>query len=226
MPTQQQLNTDSGTDAGVLVSRAGSQAGMGRRWGQRVLLGCLVMSLAMVTGCGSSPDTATSPPAPTASPETAVEATPESPAESPAPDQTQTIAPAPTPAITSAPNTTATAPKSAPAAGEKLPNALMKDWEPESAVLFEFGQMTVMINKVEWNSGQSSPYTVISSTDGGYLLKLESPPSFFDIPHPYIKLIPKTDDSGAVTSIEVAFYDSEAAAQNDQYVMFGSYFTQ
>lgn len=225
MPTQQQLNTDSGTDAGVLASRAGSQARLlsllGRRWGQRVLLGCLVVSVGMVTGCGSSPDTATAPPSPNASPETAV-ATP----EPPAPDQTQAAAPEPTPAITSAPDTTATAPKSAPATGEKLPNALLKGWEPESAVLFEFGKMTVTPDRVEWNSGQSSPYTVVSSTDGGYLLKLESPPSFFDTPHPYIKLIPKTDDSGAVTSVEVAFYENEAAAQSDQYVMFGSYFTQ
>lgn len=82
--------------------------------------------------------------------------------------------------------------------------------------------MTVTPDQVQWNSGQASPYTLVS-TEGGYLLRLESSPSFYDTQNQYIKLIPKADTSGAATSIEIAFYPGETQLQSDEYVMYGSY---
>lgn len=82
--------------------------------------------------------------------------------------------------------------------------------------------MTVTPDQVRWSSGQASPYTLVS-TEGGYLLRLESSPSFYDTQNQYIKLIPKADTSGTATSIEIAFYPSEAQLQSDEYVMYGSY---
>ena len=106
---------------------------------------------------------------------------------------------------------------------EPLPAALVKQWEPMSNVLFAFGPMTITSGDITWGSGQTTPYTLIS-TEGGFLLKLEANPSFYDINHPYIKLIPKTDESGAITTVEVAFYEGEAQAQRDEYMMYGTYF--
>jgi hypothetical protein len=105
----------------------------------------------------------------------------------------------------------------------QLPDTLVKQWEPVSNVLVAFGTMTVTPSEVTWSSGQSSPYTLVS-TEGGFLLKLETSPKFYDTPNPFIKLIPETNETGAVTSIEVAFYDSEAQLQKDEYIMYGSYF--
>lgn len=56
------------------------------------------------------------------------------------------------------------------------------------------------------------------------LLRLEATPSFYDTPNPYLKLIPQTDASGAITTVDVAFYEDEAQAQRDEYIMYGSYF--
>jgi len=106
-----------------------------------------------------------------------------------------------------------------------LPDALTRQWEPASSVLFTFGPMTITPNEVQWSSGQSSPYTLVS-TEGGYLLELESSPSFYDTPNPFIKLIPKTDESGSVTSMDIAFYESQSKLDSEEYIMYGSYFVE
>ncbi|HIK46728.1 MAG TPA: hypothetical protein IGR64_17915 [Leptolyngbyaceae cyanobacterium M65_K2018_010] len=119
--------------------------------------------------------------------------------------------------MTQAPTTTR------PSQGPTLPANLVKRWEPLSNVLLAFGPMTITTGEVQWGSGQSSPYTLVSS-EGGFLLKLESVPQFYDTPNPYIKLIPKTNEAGTVTTVEVAFYESEAQMKKDEYIMYGSYF--
>ncbi|NJL49697.1 MAG: hypothetical protein HC929_22525, partial [Leptolyngbyaceae cyanobacterium SM2_5_2] len=94
------------------------------------------------------------------------------------------------------------APTQAPAnPTAQLPNTLVNQWEPMSNVLLTFGTMTVTPSEVTWSSGQRSAYTLIS-TDGGFLLKLETSPKFYDTPNPFIKLIPETNEAGAITSIE------------------------
>lgn len=173
----------------------------------------LVAAALAVVGCRpSAPPQAenTAPPPVAPAPETT---TPEPPApESPTPEPTA----APTPAVTAAPTTTAAA---------TLPDTFIREWQPLSNVLLAFGPMTVTPDQVQWGSGQSSPYTLIS-TDGGYLLQLEANPTFYDNPNRYIKLIPKAEANGASTSIEVAFYTDAAQIQSDEYVMYGSYFTE
>ncbi|PSN79091.1 hypothetical protein C8B47_13480, partial [filamentous cyanobacterium CCP4] len=108
------------------------------------------------------------------------------------------------------------------ASAAALPDTLIHEWQPLSNVLLAFGTMTVTPDQVQWSSGQSSPYTLVG-TEGGYLLRLESSPSFYDTQNEYIKLIPKADTSGAATSIEIAFYPSETQLQSDEYIMYGSY---
>jgi hypothetical protein len=92
-----------------------------------------------------------------------------------------------------------------------------------SNVLLAFGPMTITSGDITWGSGQTSPYTLIS-TEGGFLLKLEADLQFYDTTNPYVKLIPKTDESGTITTVEVAFYEGEAQAQRDEYIMYGTYF--
>jgi hypothetical protein len=125
--------------------------------------------------------------------------------------------PAPQAPVSQAPTTTP------PIQSELLPDALVNQWEPMSNVLLAFGPMTITSGEMTWGSGQTSPYTLIS-TEGGFLLKLEANPQFYDTNHPYVKLIPKTDDSGAITTVEVAFYEGETQAQRDEYMMYGTYF--
>jgi glucose/arabinose dehydrogenase len=136
-------------------------------------------------------------------------------AESPAPPQTaQPATPIePTPAT----------PTDTPAA--TLPNALVAQWQPLSNVLLAFGSMNVTPDRVQWSSGQSSPYRLVS-TEGGYLLELETRPSFYDTQNQFIKLIPKADTNGAADSIEVAFYPDASHLQRDEYIMYGSYFEE
>ncbi len=197
-----------------------------QRWrGQRVGLGgwlALIMvagSLALV-GCerpAAEPDQST---APDVTPERVPEGTPERAPEG-------TVAPGePTPAATPAPGSdpVAQAPTEVPASpGAPLPDPLVNQWEPMSNVLVAFGTMTITPSQVTWSSGQSSSYSLVS-TEGGFLLKLEANPRFYDTPNPFIKLIPETNEAGVVTSIDVAFYDSEAQLQKDEYIMYGSYF--
>jgi len=175
----------------------------GRLWRRWLVLGA-VGSL-VLAGCDRSavaPEDSTTPP--TAAPET--------------------INPTPEAAPTASPDPIAQAPNQVPAnPTAQLPDTLVKQWEPISNVLVAFGTMTVTPSEVTWSSGQSSPYTLVS-TEGGFLLKLETSPKFYDTPNPFIKLIPETNETGAVTSIEVAFYDSEAQLQKDEYIMYGSYF--
>jgi hypothetical protein len=130
------------------------------------------------------------------------------------------ITPSPTP-----PRATPTSPTTAtqPSPTATLPNSLVQTWEPMSNVLLAFGPMTITPNQVQWGSGQTSPYTLVG-IEGGYLLRLEANPSFYDTPNPYIKLIPKADPTGAASSIEVAFYTDNTQVQNDEYIMYGSYF--
>jgi len=106
-----------------------------------------------------------------------------------------------------------------------LPDTLIRQWEPASNVLFTFGPMTITPNEVQWESGQSSAYTVVS-IDGGYLLELESSPSFYDTSNPFIKLIPRTDEAGNTTSLDIAFYESLDKASREEYIMYGSYFVE
>lgn len=180
-----------------------------------VAWGLLAIACLVLTSCRPSPppqaETTPAPPE-TSTPETlAPEAsTPASPGAEP------TVAPAPV--ATSAPTTTA-------ATTASLPDTLTREWQPLSNVLLAFGPMTLTANQVQWGSGQASAYSLVS-TEGGYLLKLEAPPSFYDTPSTYIKLIPKADASGTPTSIDVAFYTDEGKLQSDDYVMFGGYFAE
>lgn len=124
-----------------------------------------------------------------------------------------------------APNAAPTTAPSVTTGTGSLPATLVKEWEPLSNVLGEFGAMTISPDQITWDSGQSSQYALVSS-DGGYLLKLEPVPVFFDTANPYIKLIPQAEPNGEITEVEVAFYESEEKAQSDEYIMFGTYFVQ
>lgn len=121
--------------------------------------------------------------------------------------------------------TTTTPQTTGQAATVQLPNTLIADWQPMSKVLLTFGVMTVTPTQIQWDSGQSSPYAVVNQ-DGGFLLKLETNPQFYDSPHPYLKLIPKVNQTGTVTGVDAAFYESEAQVESDDYVMYGSYFLE
>lgn len=191
----------------------------------RVLVVGLLLGTGLLGGCrGQAPTADTpepvatpTPSAPIPTPTVPVPTPTPTPTDSPTPSEPITTAPtpAPTPPTAMAPNTaqnTAT-----------LPNPFIKQWEPQSNVLLAFGAMTITPDQVKWTKGQSSPYTVIS-TDGGYLLKLEATPNFYDTPYSYIKLIPKTDANGGFNSIDVAFYENLDQTQRDEYVMFGGYF--
>ena len=176
----------------------------------------------LIGGCQQ--DTATNEPNTALSPETNVPEAPpiEDSASEPLPN---TVPPkeSSTPTaetVTEAPDNTASVQSSA-----TLPDTLTRQWEPASNVLFTFGAMTITPDQVQWSSGQSSPYTVVS-TDGGYLLQLESNPTFYETQNPYIKIIPKTDETGGTTSVDVAFYESTAKAESDDYIMYGSYFVE
>ncbi|MFM7470521.1 MAG: hypothetical protein ACKO5P_03315 [Nodosilinea sp.] len=153
------------------------------------------------------------PAAPTATPPVAAPVT-LSPPTAPA---------APTPTEPKAAPQTVAPPPSAPAAPRaRLPEALTKQWEPMSNVLLAFGPLTLTAEAIQWGGGQRSPYTVISQ-EGGFVLKLETSPKFYDTPYPYIKLIPKSE-GGAMTGVDVAFYENDAQLQGNQYTMYGSYF--
>ncbi len=185
--------------------------------------GLLLLTMTLVLGgCRSSaPPTAESP-VPTAT--------------TPAPAVAPTAAPAPEPLATTAPEPLAaqsnstvapTAPATAPAISiGTLPDTFIKEWQPLSNVLVAFGPMTLTPDQVQWGSGQTSPYTLIS-TEGGYLLRLTANPGFYDAPTAYIKLMPKADANGAATSMDVAFYaDDSQLLKQDEYIMYGSYFDE
>lgn len=129
----------------------------------------------------------------------------------------------PTSAVEAAPDQTPAAPSATPS--ETLPDALIHEWQPLSNVLLVFGPMTLTPTQVQWGSGQTSAYTLVG-TEGGYLLKLESDPSFYDTQNQYIKLMPEVEANGTITSMEIAFYTDEAQLQNDDYIMYGSYFIE
>jgi hypothetical protein len=184
-----------------------------------------VASLLLIMGGGGC-DRAAEMPSPTTPPtespsDSSSNSFPDSPTKPPADTSTEpapTVEPPPTPG-----EPVAQAPSVPSVPSAPLPDALVKQWEPMSNVLLAFGPMTLTSGEITWGSGQTSPYTLIS-TEGGFLLKLEANPSFYDINHPYIKLIPKTDESGTITTVEVAFYEGEAQAQRDEYMMYGTYF--
>lgn len=190
--------------------------------GFKQLLSPVLLAMVLLVGCrggGVEDEETTSEAEPT--PQITLSPTPTTTA---APDVAATPTAAPQPAPK--PTTEATEVPKAPSTAEaQLPNALLKTWEPVSNVLYEFGPMTITSDQVQWGKGQSSSYTVVSRDGGSYLLKLEAAPSFYDTPHPYIKLIPEMNAAGEMTGdMEVAFYENEAAAQQDQYIMYGSYF--
>jgi len=183
--------------------------------------GLLLLTVALVLGgCRSSaPPTAESP-APTATaPVTA-------PATAPAAAPTPTTAPEPLAAQSNS-TVAPTAPATAPAISiGTLPDTFIKEWQPLSNVLVAFGPMTLTPDQVQWGSGQTSPYTLVS-TEGGYLLRLTANPGFYDAPTAYIKIIPKADANGAATSMDVAFYtDDSQLLKQDEYIMYGSYFDE
>ena len=186
--------------------------------------GILVLTLGglLLTGCQrggevADPDQSATVPEPSVDTRPTPEPAPEPPtagAEAPEPDQ----------APSTAPDTVATQPDNLPSVqAAALPETLVKTWEPLSNVLLTFGTMRITPNAVEWSSGQSSPYTVVS-TDNGYLLKLESAPRFYDMAHPYLRLLPETDASGNVTDVEARFYENEAKATSGEAGMIGGYF--
>ncbi len=133
----------------------------------------------------------------------------------PAPEST-TPTPEPSAPSTAAPPATDTA---------SLPTTLMQEWQPLSKVLVAFGSMTINASQVQWGSGQTSTYSLVS-IEGGYLLKLDDNPAFYDSPNQYIKLILKPDSPVASASVEVAFYTDETQVKDDEYVMYGSYFAE
>lgn len=167
-------------------------------------LGLLIAILLLLAGC----DWRTPSPEPPVV-ETPASPTPPPPAE-PSPTSPDPTSPDPTPQVPTSP---------APA----LPDALVQQWEPLSNVLLIFGPMTITSQDITWGSGQGSPYTLVSAEDG-FLLRLEANPSFYDTLNPYLKLIPKADPSGTISTVEVAFFESEAHAQRNEYIMYGSYF--
>ena len=186
--------------------------------------GLLLLTVALVLGgCRSSaPPTAESP-APTATAPATAGAT--APTAAPAAQPTPTTAPEPLAAQSNS-TVAPTAPATAPAISiGTLPDTFIKEWQPLSNVLVAFGPMTLTPDQVQWGSGQTSPYTLVS-TEGGYLLRLTANPGFYDAPTAYIKIIPKADANGAATSMDVAFYTDEAKLQIDEYVMYGSYFDE
>ena len=192
----------------------------------QAIVGCLVLVLLgslVLTGCQTRRDTTDNQ----GSNPTSTESSPEQPTTAaPSPDtaadlnaQSQTANPA-----------EVSGPESGDAsdqgqAGATLPDSLLRQWEPASNVLFTFGPMTITSDKVLWSDGPSSPYTVIS-TDGGYLLQLESNPAFYETQNPYIKLIPKTNEAGNTTSLDIAFYESTDKVEANEYIMYGSYFVE
>ena len=187
--------------------------------------GLLLLTVALVLGgCRSSaPPTAESP-APTATaPATAPAA---APTAAPAAQPTPTTAPEPLAAQSNS-TVAPTAPATAPAISiGTLPDTFIKEWQPLSNVLVAFGPMNLTPDQVQWGSGQTSPYTLVS-TEGGYLLRLTANPGFYDAPTAYIKIIPKADANGAATSMDVAFYtDDSQLLKQDEYIMYGSYFDE
>jgi hypothetical protein len=175
-------------------------------------------------------------PAPDSTPESANDAPsagtePEPTTDDSATEEPTTVASAPEPNISPGPVPEPTTPETEPVddnaalQGSALPQPYLKQWEPSSNVLMTFGTMTITPDQVQWDSGQTSAYTVVG-TDNGYLLKLASNPKFYDTNHPYIRLIPETDENGAMDSLAVAFYDNESTAQSDSYMMYGSYFVR
>ena len=187
--------------------------------------GLLLLTVALVLGgCRSSaPPTAESP-APTATAPATAGAT--APTAAPAAQPTPTTAPEPLAAQSNS-TVAPTAPATAPAISiGTLPDTFIKEWQPLSNVLVAFGPMTLTPDQVQWGSGQTSPYTLVS-TEGGYLLRLTANPGFYDAPTAYIKIIPKADANGAATSMDVAFYtDDSQLLKQDEYIMYGSYFDE
>ena len=187
--------------------------------------GLLLLTVALVLGgCRSSaPPTAKSPAPTTTAPATAPAV---APTAAPAAQPTPTTAPEPLAAQSNS-TVAPTAPATAPAISiGTLPDTFIKEWQPLSNVLVAFGPMTLTPDQVQWGSGQTSPYTLVS-TEGGYLLRLTANPGFYDAPTAYIKIIPKADANGAATSMDVAFYtDDSQLLKQDEYIMYGSYFDE
>lgn len=193
----------------------------GRSWAStRVGALCLILGAIAATGCQGRSDVAPSAPGPTPTAQSTPQPTPTQAEAEPTPPQST---PDPAPEPTQPTSDTAAAPNTVGTNTAPLPDTLVQKWEPLSNVLYEFGAMTVTRGEISWASGQTSAYSVVS-TEGGYLLKLDAAPNFYDTPHPYIKFIPQTDASGTVTEVEVAFYENEETVASNEYVMFGTYF--
>ena len=148
-----------------------------------------------------------------ATPDTPAQETPPSAQPEPAPPAS-TVSDAPEPSVqASQPTSTADA---------SLPETLVKTWEPLSEVLYSFGPMTITPTEIRWDEGQTSSYEVVSVAEGSYLLKLSAVPSFYDTPNPYLKLTPEAGSQ----EVEVYFYETETDANQDAYIMLGTYFAE
>ncbi|MBU6230227.1 MAG: hypothetical protein KGQ93_11085 [Cyanobacteria bacterium REEB459] len=189
------------------------------RWAavcQPSITGWLVVGCVVLVGCGRSPS-----PSPPTAPTTSPAATPP-PAVAPAPTPTPPLSAPVTPPTPAAPQSVTPPSRPAAPAGARLPEALIKQWEPMSNVLVAFGPLTLKAEAIEWGGGQSTPYSLISQEDG-WVLKLETAPKFYDTAYSYIKLIPKPG-GGTPTGVDVAFYENTAQLKSNQYTMYGSYF--
>lgn len=198
-------------------------------WGVRqltvrrlMMTGCVTLLLSGVLLTSCQRDNVTQESDNTVAPETPVSSD-----TVPADNNVEQAPPPSEPAPGAITDTTAVAPNSTDTAqaGATLPDTLTRQWEPASNVLFTFGSMTITPDQVQWSSGQSSSYTVVS-TDQGYLLKLEANPVLYETETPYIQLMPQTNDAGETTSVDVAFYESDAQAASNDYIMYGSYFVE
>lgn len=177
-----------------------------------------VLLLMVVMGCRPRPQPMQSVPTNFAVPTLEVPTpTPEDPVARPSPTPTATITASPTPTATSPPQAAPTTSQAA-----QLPDTLTQTWQPASNVLLTFGAMTITATEIRWGSGQSSSYEVVARDGDEYLLKLTSAPSFYDTPHPYIRL--RLRPGNGASEVEVAFYESEQDARQDAMLMLGSYF--
>ncbi|MEO1127027.1 MAG: hypothetical protein AAFX95_23565 [Cyanobacteria bacterium J06639_16] len=202
---------------------------------RNIVLTAGLLGLVMVASCQRADQTAVSAPTDSVPADSVpvdsvpaadiVPATPEPPADSSpqtAPSEEAVPPPESSSPTPQPPNPPANASESAIPSQAALPDALVKTWEPLSSVLYGFGPMTITPTEIRWDDGQTSAYEVVSSSGGSYVLKLTAVPSFYDTPNPYLKLVPESGSQ----EVEAYFYETEAAADQDTYIMQGTYFVE
>jgi vacuolar-type H+-ATPase subunit I/STV1 len=92
-------------------------------------------------------------------------------------------------------------------------------WEPVSNAILRFGVMTVSLNRISWQSGQSSEYRdFLDSEDGGeIIIFLITAPKFDGTPCRYVKLSRDNNE------MLVSFYKTKVDIQLDNVFMEGTY---